>query len=203
MSESITEQKKQYRQECRQIRAGLGDTARAQASLDICAKIECWTAFQHCSSILTYMPMKSEVDLRPLLERHPQKRWLIPRIAPEEGHSMYFHPYDPQRLVRHPFGMEEPAADLPVICPDEVQLALVPGLAFDRRGWRLGYGGGYYDRFLKGFCGVVVGITFQALLLESLPHDLHDAPVQWLVSENGLFPVSSNESTSLHQEVTE
>jgi 5-formyltetrahydrofolate cyclo-ligase len=187
MPETQLSLKQLLRKQCRQIRADLGDTVRLQASFDICASIESWTVFQHCNAILTYMPMKSEVDLRPLLERYPQKRWLIPRIAPEAGHSMYFHPYDPQRLVRYPFGMEEPAPDSPVVCPDEIQLALVPGLAFDRNGWRLGYGGGYYDRFLKGFCGVNLGVVFQALLLESLPHDEHDIPMKWIVTEKSMY----------------
>jgi 5-formyltetrahydrofolate cyclo-ligase len=133
------------------------------------------------------MPIKAEVDLRPLLEQFPQKRWLLPRIRPEENHRMDFHPYDPARLVIHKFGMAEPAADLPVVPADEIELVLVPGLAYDRQGWRLGYGGGYYDRFLAGFGGVSVGVTFHDLLLDTVPHSGYDLPVGWIVSETGLF----------------
>lgn len=96
---------------------------------------------------------------------------------------MVFHPYDPSRLVRHPFGMAEPAPDLPVIPASDVQLALVPGLAFDRLGRRLGYGGGYFDRFLCDFCGISLGVTFQALLFDDLPCGEQDMPVDWIVSE--------------------
>jgi len=96
---------------------------------------------------------------------------------------MVFHLYDAGHLVRHPFGMQEPASHLPVVLPEEIQLALVPGLAFDRSGWRLGYGGGYYDRFLKGFPGISAGIVFQALLLEQVPHSLLDIPMLWIISE--------------------
>jgi 5-formyltetrahydrofolate cyclo-ligase len=63
----------------------------------------------------------------------------------------------------------------------------VPGLAFDRAGWRLGYGGGYFDRFLQDFGGVSVGAVFQALLLDSLPHGEYDVPMQWLVMEGELI----------------
>jgi len=195
MTEPITEQKKLLRQQCRQIRQGLGEAARSQASLDICASIEGWTVFRHSAVILTYMPMKAEVDLRPLLERHPEKRWLIPRIAPEADHSMYFHPYDPNQLVRHPFGMDEPAADLPIVSPEEIQLALVPGVAFDQCGWRLGYGGGYFDRFLRNFSGVSLGVVFQALLLKTLPHDEHDVSMQWLVTEKGVFSITATSAS--------
>ena len=100
---------------------------------------------------------------------------------------MVFHPYDPGRLIRHPFGMTEPAPDSPAVAPGEIQLALVPGLTFDRRGWRLGYGGGYFDRFLAMFSGVSVGITFQTLLLDTLPHDAHDVSMHWLATEAGIL----------------
>jgi 5-formyltetrahydrofolate cyclo-ligase len=73
-----------------------------------------------------------------------------------------------------------------------VELALVPGLAYDRLGWRLGYGGGYYDRFLFRFNGISVGVAYQALVLESIPHYAHDVAVGWLVSEIGLFQAGSS-----------
>lgn len=184
MSDAILpEAKSQLRQQCRRLRASLGEETRVRASLSICDALERWPIFQQSQTILTYMPIKGEVDLTPLLTRHPEKHWVLPRILPEEEHRMIFHPYDAARLVRHPFGMAEPAADLPAVPPEAIQLALVPGLAFDRHGWRLGYGGGYFDRFLKDFSGVSVGIVFQALLLDNLPHGSFDAPMQWIVTE--------------------
>jgi 5-formyltetrahydrofolate cyclo-ligase len=186
MSEELTETKSRLRQHCRAIRKSLGEEARARASQSICDALEHWEIFQQSESILTYMPIKSEVDLMPLLTRHPEKRWLLPRILPEEEHRMVFHPYDAARLVHHPFGMAEPAADLQTVPPEAIQLALVPGLTFDRRGWRLGYGGGYFDRFLKNFAGVSAGIFFQALLLDEIPRGPFDVPMQWIVTEMGI-----------------
>ena len=183
MSDDLAEAKIRLRKRCRQLRAALGDETRARASQSICERLENWMIFRQSQTILTYMPIKGEVDLTPLLDRHPEKYWVLPRIIPEENHRMVFHAYDAGRLVRHPFGMAEPAADLPAVPPGAIQLALVPGLAFDRHGWRLGYGGGYFDRFLKDFSGVSVGILFQALLLDNLPHDSFDAPMQWIVTE--------------------
>jgi 5-formyltetrahydrofolate cyclo-ligase len=186
-----SEDKAPLRQRCKEIRTALGDETRRMASLAICAQIESWEIFQRASTILTYMPIRGEVDLSPLLASRPQKRWLLPRIIPAENHRMAFHPYDPARLIIHKFGMAEPAPDLPEIHPAEVELALVPGLAYDRAGWRLGYGGGYYDRFLEKFNGITLGATFQALLLDSLPHQKHDIPMQWIVTENGIFPIQT------------
>jgi 5-formyltetrahydrofolate cyclo-ligase len=187
MSNTNPDPKQELRQRCRAIRRELGEETRQSASRSICAHLAAWPVFQRVETILTYMPIKAEVDLRPLLEQFPQKRWLLPRIRPEENHRMDFHPYDPARLVIHKFGMAEPAADLPVVPADEIELVLVPGLAYDRQGWRLGYGGGYYDRFLAGFGGVSVGVTFHDLLLDTVPHSGYDLPVGWIVSETGLF----------------
>ncbi len=183
----VREQKRQLRRSCHQVRQELGDAARQQSSLAICSWIESWPVFQGSTVILAYLPITGEVDLTPLLGRQPQKHWVLPRIVPGEKGSMLFHPYQPDRLVRHPYGMEEPTPDLPVISPGEVQLALVPGLAYDRSGRRLGYGGGYYDHFLRGFSGVSLGVIFQALLLDQLPWGKHDVPVQWIVTELGLI----------------
>ena len=189
MLTSLNEQKQQLRKQCKAIRKELGEEIRLHASQAICAQLAAWEVFQTSDVILTYMPMSTEVDLRLLLTDFPGKRWLLPRIIPKEDHCMVFHPYDSDNLIQHPFGMDEPAPHLPQVSPGEIQLALVPGLAFDRCGWRLGYGGGYFDRFLKDFGGVSVGVVFQALLLDFLPHGEHDVPVQWLATEDGLIKI--------------
>lgn len=196
MDDLIAEQKILLRRECRAIRKGVGDAYRAHASASICERLASWTLFQQSQTILTYMPIQSEVDLTPLLERFPQKRWVLPRIIPEENHRMEFHLYDAARLIQHPFGMMEPAPDAPVIPADEIELTLVPGLAYDRRGYRLGYGGGYYDRFLTRYRGVSAGIVFHDLLLDSIPYSAHDLPVQWVITERELISIQKHNSDS-------
>ena len=187
----VAKQKRRLRQECRRIRDELGAAMRQQASLSICGWIESFPVYQRSSVILAYMPIHGEVDLTSLMEAQPQKCWVLPRIIPAEDHRLAFHPYDSSRLVRHPFGMAEPAAELPIIPASEVQLALVPGLAFDRLGRRLGYGGGYFDRFLGFFTGVSMGVIFQALLFDQLPCGEHDVPMQWIITEEGYYQPTS------------
>ncbi|MDO9348077.1 MAG: 5-formyltetrahydrofolate cyclo-ligase [Anaerolineales bacterium] len=189
MPNTIREIKHQLREQSRQVRKALGEDFQRQASAAICHHIESWPLFKGCETILIYMPMRGEVDLRPLLERHPHKRWLLPRIL-SEG-RMVFHPYDPEHLIRHSFGMLEPDPILPIVPLDQIQLALVPGLAFDRRGWRLGYGGGFFDRFLAGINnGISLGVTYHALLLDHLPHNENDIPMQYIVTEEGVSDTS-------------
>lgn len=187
MTDLIAEQKSQLRKDCRTARKELGEDARARASLAICGHIESWSLFQQSRTVLTYMPIRFEADLTPLLAHQPHKHWVLPRILPAENGRMEFHIYDADRLVRHQFGMLEPAPDAPVIAEEEIELTLVPGLAYDRLGYRLGYGGGYYDRFLSRFGGVSAGIVFQALWLDLLPHSGYDVPVKWIVTEQGII----------------
>jgi len=189
MLSSIYVQKAQLRQRCKATRNTLGEEARQQASLAICKHLYTWDMFQNAETILTYMPTRGEVDLSPLLTEFPEKRWLLPRILPGENGRMVFHDYDPENLIVHSFGMAEPASYLPQVPPRDIQLVLVPGLAFDRSGWRLGYGGGFFDRFLRDFSKVSVGVVFQVLLLDAIPHGEYDIPVGWLVSEDGLNQV--------------
>jgi 5-formyltetrahydrofolate cyclo-ligase len=180
------EQKSELRKRCRVMRKSLGEEKRMQASAKICEQIAGWNIFQQSEVILTYMPIKGEVDLTPLLSRYPNKKWILPRIIPAENNRMVFHLYDPDRLMLHPFGMLEPAPDSPVIQNQQIELVFAPGLAFDRHGWRLGYGGGYFDRFLKKFSGVSVGVVFHDLLLDEVPRGVYDVAMNWIVTEREL-----------------
>ena len=105
----------------------------------------------------------------------------LPRMLPNRG--MQVHRYDPNTpLVRHPFGILEPRPDAPVLLPEQIDLVLVPGLCYDRRGFRLGMGGGYYDRWLEHYHGFTVGLCRSALLCDCLPTEPHDRPVQLLIT---------------------
>jgi 5-formyltetrahydrofolate cyclo-ligase len=186
MPDDLPDLKKKMRKHCVEIRKSLSSDFRRNASLEICQHIKNGEKFQEAGVIFTYMPMNDEVDLYPLLDEFPQKEWVIPRIQPHS--RMILHTYDPGKLIRHRFGMLEPDPSQPEISPSQVDLVLVPGLAYDRQGWRLGYGGGFYDKFLAGIPGLAtLGITYQALVLDNIPHDDHDIPVQALVTEDGIM----------------
>jgi 5,10-methenyltetrahydrofolate synthetase len=185
MSRDLSATKKELRSEYKRWRAMLSPEACQQASTAIGRHIEGWEIFQRAATVLTYMPMRNEVDLTPLLACYPRKQWAIPRTLP--GGQMTFHGYDPAKLVRHAYGMLEPAPGCAILAPEAIQLVFVPGLAFDQQGWRLGYGGGFYDRFLCDFGGVFAGITYRALLVEQLPHADHDISMPFLISEAGIL----------------
>jgi 5-formyltetrahydrofolate cyclo-ligase len=172
------------REESKRIRSEITPSECRQSSKKICGHIENWESFRAAETVLTYLPMRNEVDLTPLFGTNQRKIWVIPCIQP--GGLMTFHEYDRKTLVRHALGMLEPDPESPATSPDGIDCVLVPGLAYDLSGWRLGYGGGYYDRFLSGFKGVSVGITYNALLFDEVPYDEHDIPVQFIGTEQGI-----------------
>ena len=184
MSTDIYFAKQKLRQKCKHIRNSLDAGFRTKSCQDICDHIADWDVFQKANVVLTYMPMQNEVDLTPLLRCYHLKKWVIPRILPEN--QMVFQQYDPDKLILHTYGMWEPAPDCPVIPSAEIDLALVPGLAFDAQGWRLGFGGGFYDRFLCNYKGVTLGIAYHSLFLERVVYDSYDIPMRFVVTEKGV-----------------
>jgi 5-formyltetrahydrofolate cyclo-ligase len=166
------------------LREELAEAFRAEASQRICERIRAWAEFPSSGSVLTYLPMKGEVDLRPLIDAAPGIRWAIPRVVHAPEQHLVFHVFDPERLIPHRYGMLEPDPGLPVVEPSQADLILVPGLAFTRTGYRLGYGGGYYDRLLSTLRHTpTLGACFQALLLAEIPREAHDVPVGFVVTE--------------------
>ena len=87
------------------------------------------------------------------------------------------------RLSPGAFGIPEPDPDCPVVKVEDLSMILVPGLCFDLRRFRLGHGGGYYDRYLAGFSGLTVALCRDRLLFPSLPTEPHDRAVDLLLTE--------------------
>ncbi len=133
--------------------------------------------------ILLYHPLPHELDPRPLLELYPAQYYL-PKVA---GEGLTVHPYGP--LAPGPFGLLEPITE--AVDPGVLEAAVVPGLLFDRAGYRLGHGKGFYDRFLAdlGPGVLTIGLIPEALVLPELPRDPWDQRVKYIATEKGVYPV--------------
>lgn len=149
-------------------------------------------AYQKARQVLLYLSKGSEVDTWEVFARAVAegKEVYAPRCLDGEGTMGFFQVTSPQELLQGRFGLWEP--DLRRCAPwrrREGALCLVPGIAFDRQGYRLGYGKGYYDRFLAGFSGTAAGLCFRELALERLPRGPQDRRVDVLVTEAGVLPI--------------
>ncbi len=161
-----------------------------QKSDRLCTHLQTWPLFAHSRTILAYLSFRQEPDLSLLFNPSLGKRWGFPRC---EGNSLIWHacsPRDENTLQLGAYGIPEPKPDLPVLMAEQVDLILVPAIACDAQGHRLGYGGGFYDRWLSspGWCSKpTVGIVFESARLAALPTDPWDCSVQVVCTEAGLF----------------
>lgn len=162
----------------------------------VCQTLQHWPACQQAQTILAYTPFKGEISLFPLMQALPDKQWFLPKSMTDG--TLSFHRHMPGHpLITGRYGILEPAASAPQWqASNPVDLILVPGLGFDRHGQRLGYGKGYYDRFLSQTRSqhpnvLFAGIAAQALVFEALPADPWDIPMDYLVTEQGIVPITS------------
>lgn len=178
------------------IRATLPMTAISE---QICAQLAAWTLFQQARKVLFYHPIRNEVDLLPLAEQFPDKRWYLPVVA-NHDHLEFFH-YHPQHTLNSgKYGIQEPLTDSdPLHTIHQTDLLLAPGLMFDRQGYRLGYGKGYFDKFFQklaeaGQQPIRAGIVPSLLFQETLPHDPWDTPMDYLITESGIVGAENTSS---------
>lgn len=142
-------------------------------------------------TVLLYIPVRGEADTAALagVARATAKRLLLPRVE-QAARRLWLHRWDgtAAQLVRGAYGIPEPRADLPLEDPAAVDLVIVPGVAFDRRGCRLGYGGGYYDRLLPRMLQAVkIGLGYAFQLVGCLPAEPHDVRLDGVATERGLY----------------
>ncbi len=139
--------------------------------------------------ILAFDAMPDEVDLRPLLEAsQPVGRFALTR-TPEDGRILSLHPAT-SALERHRYGYRHPVAGSPVVPDDDIAAVLVPGLAFDHRGHRLGFGAGYYDRLLDRLPPKTLRIgVSDGFIVSDLPNEQHDVAMTHLATEVGVVAV--------------
>ncbi len=185
MPEELALLKARLRKSLQSKRDGLPEAARVRASIDIAMQLE--GALQAASCIFIFSSFGSEVQTHALIKACllSNQRVCLP-LCGQNGLMRAIEVRDFSALRPGIFGILEPqsGAEVPKA---QIDLALVPGLAFDRFGYRLGYGKGYYDRFLQGFSGRSIGLCYAALLQERLPTAEFDRAVGEIVTEKGIL----------------
>ncbi len=136
--------------------------------------------------VVTFAAMPGEPDLAGLVDR-PNIGSLALTRTPEEGRVLSVHPADAEREL-HRWGYSQPVSGAPIVPDADIAVVLVPGLAFDRQGGRLGFGAGFYDRFLSRLGPDVmrVGVS-DGFIVAEVPTDDHDVAMTHLATEAGVM----------------
>ena len=194
MPSTITAEKARLRRQALDWLAALSPPERIAGDESLFRRFLALPQIESVRTVLLYHGMDTEPDtvrlLSPLWDMG--KQVCLPRCLPGNQMEARLVQRD-STLVRHPYGMLEPGPDCPLIPPDQIDLVLVPGLAFDRSGGRLGRGGGYYDRWLAGFSGITAALCRDGLLMEAIPRLPHDLGVDLVITETSLYGPSAPE----------
>lgn len=176
--------KRELRKRMRSVRSVLPASARAERSRAAAERVIELAEYAGARTIVGFSAIQKEIDPADLLAqaRASGKTVGLPRVV---GELLDLHELrDVSELVEGAFGVLEPAESAPMIAADSVDLVLVPGLAFDTRGHRLGYGRAFYDRVLPQMNRAFrVGFAFDFQIVMELPDDAHDVPMHAVVTD--------------------
>ncbi len=181
-----------------QLRTQMGPEAYALACNAIVRRLGSLPAISEAACIHAYWPLldRGEVDIRPLLAalHRAGKQIVLPVVipgtasdgAPRMAHRVF---EGPDRLEKNVWGLDEPSGTR-TVPSDAIDVVIVPALAVDTRGTRLGYGKGYYDAFLAGLSAPTVCPLFDACVVKLVPAEPHDVPVGVIITETRIIPTT-------------
>lgn len=187
-----SQEKRQLRQQILNKRLALSLEECREKSDRLSENLQTLSMFKTANIILAYFSFKKEPDLS-LLFNNYQKKWGFPRCVNKE---LIWHLWTPKdELKKGAYGINEPDHNLPLINPKKVDLMLVPAVACDYQGYRLGYGGGYYDRMLNlsQWQNIpTVGIIFDFAYLPAIPVEKWDKKLNYICTDLNLISINTH-----------
>ena len=166
----------------------LGAKYKASSSAVICSHVLGMPEYREASTVFCFVGRDFEIDTTALLQDvlDSGKRLCVP-LCVSKGIMELREINSLSQLIPGVCGILEPPHDAPTVAVDDVDLSIIPCLTCDHGGRRLGFGGGYYDRFLSSYRAAAVLLCRERLIREELPVEPHDMPIPWVVTENGLY----------------
>ena len=187
-------EKQRLREERLAAREALSEQERVRLDDCITQKLLATSEYTEATTVLTYVSVSSEVSTRMFIEcaLRDGKTVAVPRCLP--GHCLEFVAIvSLEQLVAAPFNLLEPAKELPALTEDQKNnsICIVPALLVDTKGYRLGYGAGFYDRFLSTYPGKKICLAYQQNLSQTmLPHTAFDVAVDMVITESNVLTCS-------------
>ena len=173
------------REKYRSMRENMNPEIKAKMDERILKNLSALSAYKKSKVVFTYVSKKIEVDTKNLIKKcfSDNKKVAVPACEKENRKMDFYFINSEDDLIKGTFGLMEPNKEKCEKVTDLSQgLCIVPGFSFDYKGFRLGYGYGYYDRFLNNFSGITMGICYSSCVVPKLPHGRFDKPVDLFVS---------------------
>jgi len=193
MLKDIRVEKDRLRAQNRALREHLSPQEKLGRDLEICARLLSLSQYIECDTLFVYVskpPMEVGTEYLIQAAWSYGKQTAAPRCVLGTREMCFYTISRPQDLAAGMFGVREPVLErCQKAQASEKSLCVVPGISFDLSGFRLGYGKGYYDRFLAEFPGRTIGICYQENVYPALPHGRFDRPVEWVVTEKSAYSV--------------
>ncbi|MDR1815478.1 MAG: 5-formyltetrahydrofolate cyclo-ligase [Clostridiales Family XIII bacterium] len=186
----MTERKSALRKEMLAARAAMGVDVRAAADAEIFRRLTALPAYLDARTVFLYVSVGDEPDTRALIEDALArgKRVCVP-LCERMGVMRACRITGEADLVHGKYGIPEPAPDCPTVPSDEIDLIVAPCVCCDRGGYRLGYGGGFYDRWLAMASAPSVVLCYAALLVDAVPREPHDRRADLVVTDAGIVTI--------------
>lgn len=184
--------KNEIRYKIKGLRLIVSESERKIAAEEVFDRLEKTAAFMLANRIMMYHSLPDELDTHNFLRKWSGKKlFYLPRV---NGVDLEVLPYEESRLELGSFHIEEPSGN-DLTNPEDIELVVVPAVAYDRKGIRLGRGKGFYDRFLKTTKATKVGVGYEFQLVDELPAEPHDVPMDIIITQKSTIIVKKSQLT--------
>ena len=183
--------KKTYRKHIIALRSQKTSEERLSAESIVFKRLENLDLFINAQNISSFVDFRDEISMTAINQSiiDSGKNLLLPYISPTTKEMQFYLVYDLSSLKRNTFGILEPDPQIHALYDESrIDCVLTPGVAFDAKGYRLGYGGGFYDRFFSRIEKAIpkIGIAFDLQCVDALPVEDYDRPITHIITEKGL-----------------
>ena len=178
--------KDEIRRRVRAQKSMLSEYERRQAADDVFEQLEQLAAFIMSEHILMYHSLPDELSTHSFLDKwHGSKHFYLPRV---NGVNLDILPYEQTSLQLGAFHIEEPQGD-ETVSIDDIEMVVVPAMAYDRQGNRVGRGKGYYDRLLADSKAIKIGVAYDCQLVDEIDTDSFDQPVDIVITQSRTYKI--------------
>lgn len=165
----------------------------------VCNKLAAFEPYINTDTVLFYAPLNDEINIDILIKASLEKgrRVALPLCSDDKGNMDFYYIKSLSDLKDGYFGVREPDKSKCSKCTEfENTICIVPAVSYDKNGYRLGYGKGYYDRFLKNYCSLSVGLCYNEMIEDMLPVGEYDIPVNYIITQDSVICVRKKEDNN-------